>query len=153
MAINVQIVLQETVKNLGKPGSIVKVRPGYARNFLIPRGLAVPASANNVQRIEHEQKLALARAAKLKGEAEAVAQQLANVVVEIAKTVGEEDKLYGSVTSREVADALAQKGYAVDRKKIELPESVRSVGEYECKVRLGSEVTTTFKLRVTAKSN
>src|SRR6187549_167551 len=129
MATHIHVVLTEDLHNVGKSGELVKVRPGYARNFLIPRGLAVGATAENVARIEHEKKVAELRAAKLKKTAEELAQKLANVKVTIQKPVGEGDRLYGSVTSRDVEEALAAQGFTIDRRRIEL-ETIKALGTY-----------------------
>src|SRR6516164_3441234 len=118
MAHHINVVLTEDLSNLGKTGELVRVRPGYARNYLIPRGLAIGATAENVARIEHEKKVAGARAAKAKGEAEQLAQKLNAVKITLERPVGEGDRLYGSVTSRDIEEALAAQGYVVDRRRI-----------------------------------
>ena len=150
MANNIQVVLREDVAKFGKIGELVKVKSGFARNFLLPRGYAVVATEGNIQQIEHARKAAIANAAKLKKSFEAIAQQLSTVTVTLAKQAGDEDKLYGSVTTREIADALKAKGFDVDKKRIELPEA-RALGTYEAKARLAPEVVATFKLEVVKK--
>jgi len=102
MATHLHVVLAEDIPNLGKSGELVKVRPGFARNFLVPRGLAVSATQKNVARIEHEKKVAEVRATKLKGEAQALAEKLASVKLTLHRPVGEGDRLYGSVTTRDI---------------------------------------------------
>jgi len=148
VAANVEVILREDVAKLGKAGDLVRVKPGFARNYLIPRGLAVIATRGNIARTEHDRAGALARAAKMRRSAEQVAEALAAVTVEIAKPVGEGDRLYGSVTSREVAEALQKQGFNIDRKQIELPGTVKELGELEVVARLGSQITATFKLVV-----
>jgi large subunit ribosomal protein L9 len=143
-----QVVLQESLPNLGKSGELVRVRPGYARNYLVPRNLAVYATERNVARLEHEKREALTRAAKLKGEFEALASKLNGVTVRIARNVGAEDRMYGSVTSRDVAEALAAMGHQVDRRKIELPASIKTVGTYDAALRFSHEVKSAFKIEV-----
>jgi len=151
MANYIHVVLTDDLPNVGKSGELVRVRPGYARNFLIPRGLAVGATAENVARIEHEKKVAEQRAAKLKKTAEELAGKLASVKVTIHKPVGEGDRLYGSVTSRDVEEALAAQGYNVDRRRIEL-ETIKALGTYQVPVRLATSVTATIEVTVSAKS-
>ncbi len=150
MASHIQVVLKEDVSNLGKTGELVRVRPGYARNYLLPRQLAAVATEGNIAQIEHERKAALARMAKLKQESEGIAAALSAITIEIARPVGEGDRLYGAVTSRDVADALKQKGYDVDRKKLTLPDAIKQVGEYEVSAKLGASVTAKVKLVVKA---
>src|SRR5512132_1067147 len=112
MATHIHVVLTEDLANSGKSGELVRVRPGYARNYLIPRGLAIGATAENVARIEHEKRVVEVRNAKLKGEAEQLAEKLKTVKITIERPVGEGDRLYGSVTSRDVEEALAAAGFA-----------------------------------------
>lgn len=152
MASHIQVVLREDVNNLGKTGDLVRVRPGYARNYLLPRELASMATEGNIARIEHEKKAALARMAKLKQESEGVAAALSSITIEISRPAGEGDRLYGAVTSRDVAEALKAKGYDVDRKKLTLPDSIKQVGEYEVTAKLGAAVTAKVKLVVKASA-
>jgi large subunit ribosomal protein L9 len=148
MAANIEVILREDVAHLGKAGDVVRVKPGYARNYLIPRALAVSATRGNLDRTEHDRAAVMARVAKLRKTAEQVANALAPVTVTLQKPAGEGDKLYGSVNNREVAEALGKQGFEIDRKKIELPGTIKELGEYEVSVKLGSEVTATFKLVV-----
>src|ERR1700754_3958871 len=117
MATHIHVVLTDDLPNVGNTGELVRVRPGYARNYLVPRGLAIGATAENVARIEHEKKVAAIKSAKAKTEAEQLAQKLGAVKVTIERPVGEGDRLYGAVTSRDVEEALAAQGYAVDRRR------------------------------------
>jgi large subunit ribosomal protein L9 len=148
MASAIQVILNENVDKLGKAGDLVKVKPGYARNYLIPRALAFPATRGNITRIEHERKAIVARAAKTRQDAEAVGARLAAVTIRIAKPVGEADKLYGSVTAKEVTEALAKEGFTIDRKMIELPTTIKELGEFTIAAKLGSGVHASFKLIV-----
>lgn len=150
MATSVQVVLREDVAKLGKIGELVRVKPGYARNFLLPRGLGVVATEGNIQQIEHERKAAIANAAKLKKSFDAIAQQLSTVTITLTKQAGEADKLYGSVTTKEISDALKAKGFDVEKKRVELPE-VRTIGSFEVKAKLAPDVVATFKLEVVKK--
>jgi large subunit ribosomal protein L9 len=151
MANYIHVVLTEDLPNVGKSGELVRVRPGFARNFLVPRGLAVGATAENVSRIEHEKRVAETRATKSKKAAEELAEKLGSVKITITKPVGEGDRLYGSVTSRDVEEALAAQGYTVDRRRIEL-ETIKALGTYQVPIRLATSVTATIAVTVTAKS-
>ena len=148
MAVNIQVVLKDDVEKLGTSGEVVKVKPGYARNYLLPRGLAVVATRGNIVQVEHEKKVAVARAAKFKADAGAIAKTLEGVAVEIAVQVGEGDKLFGSVGVKDIAEALEKKGQKIDRKKILLAEPIKALGEYAVTVKLGYEVTGTVKVTV-----
>src|SRR5215471_2488657 len=123
-----QLILKEDVHNLGKAGELVKVKPGFGRNYLIPQGKAVVATASNVKQIEHEKKLIAAKQAQLSKDAQAMSDRLAAIEVQIERQVGEEDKLFGSVTSRDIAEALKDKGVTVDHKKVHLPEPLKTIG-------------------------
>lgn len=146
----VQIVLKDDVDNLGRSGELVRVKPGYARNYLVPRGLAALATHGNVAQIEHEKKAAVARASKLRAGAEGRAAELSSVTIEITAQAGENEKLFGSVGTRDIAQALAKKGIEIDRKKIVLQEPIKEVGEHEVPIKLGYEVQATIKVVVTA---
>ena len=148
MATAVRVILKEDVEKLGKAGDLVKVKPGYARNYLIPRSLAFAATRGNITRIEHERKTAVARAAKVRKSAESVAAGLAALTIRIKKPVGEGDKLYGSVTAKEVAEALQKEGFPADRKKLELPGPIKELGEFTISTKLEGGVTANFKLVV-----
>ena len=149
MASHVEIVLREDVDKLGTAGDVVRVRAGYARNFLIPRGMAVLATRGNVRRIEHERQVALKQAARRAEQARGLAAALQQVTVTVAHRAGEGGKLYGSVTASEVAEALQQKGFAVDRKQLVMPEeSIRQLGTYEVTARLGQGIEATFQVEV-----
>lgn len=146
----VQVVLRDDVENLGRSGELVRVKPGYARNYLLPRGLAAIATHGNVAQIEHEKKVAIARGAKLRQAAQGRASELSSVTVEIAAQAGDNQKLFGSVGARDIAQALAAKGFEVDRRKVALAEPIKELGEYEVPVKLGYEVQATVKVRVVA---
>ncbi len=150
MAHYINVVLMEDLGNLGKTGELVRVRPGYARNYLIPRGLAIGATAENVARIEHEQKVAAAKAAKAKTEAEQLAQKLSSVKLTLERPVGEGDRLYGSVTSRDIEEALAAQGYAVDRRRINV-DPIKTLGAHHVTIRLGTAINATVEVHVVKK--
>lgn len=145
---HVHVVLREDVQHLGTAGELVRVRAGYARNYLLPRAMVSMATAGNIRQIEEQKRQALARAAKLKLSAQALATQLSGVTVELARQAGEGDRLYGSITSKDVADAIKAKGLDVDKKNLVLPESIKSLGEYTVKVKLGAGIEGQLKLVV-----
>jgi large subunit ribosomal protein L9 len=149
MAHHIHVVLTEDL-NLGKSGELVRVRSGYARNYLVPRGLAIGATKENVARIEHEKKVAESRNAKLKGEAEALAEQLKSVKITITRPVGEGDRLFGSVTSRDVEEALAAAGHVVDRRRITM-EPIKTLGAHQITIRLATSISTTVEVTVAKK--
>ncbi len=135
-----KIILREDVYNLGKSGEIVNVKDGYARNFLLPRNLGMLASAANVAHLEHEKQVIELRQQKLKGAAADEAKKLANVAVNISRKVGEQDKLFGSVTALDIAEALAAAGHKLDRRVIHLVDPIRTVGTFEVELRLHRDV-------------
>ena len=151
MARNVQVVLTEDLPNVGNSGELVRVKPGYARNFLIPRGLAALATKHNVKQIEHEKRTAQKRALKLRGEAEQMAATLAGVTVKVEAQSGEEDKLYGSITSRDVEEALVAQGFEIDRRKLQM-EPIKELGTTEITIKIAAGVDATIKVEVVAKS-
>jgi large subunit ribosomal protein L9 len=146
-----QIILRDDMDNLGKSGEVVNVKAGYARNYLLPRGFAIKATASDVKRVEHEKRVIAARTSKLAKEAQAEADGLSKVSVSIARAVGEEEKLYGSVTSRDIAEALGEQGVKVDSKKIHLEEPIKALGLTEVQVKLGRGVNATIKVWVVKK--
>jgi large subunit ribosomal protein L9 len=150
MATHVHVILRRDVDKLGHAGELVRVKPGFARNYLLPRALAVVATDDNVKHVEHERKVAVAAAAKQKGHAEGLAAKINGLSVEIVAQAGEGDKLFGSVTVRDVAEALHKKGVELDRKHIELPTPIKALGEYDVIAKLGAGVSTTFKVVVKA---
>jgi len=144
----IEVVLQDDVEHLGRCGDVVRVKRGYARNYLLPRGFAAVATRGSVAQIEHHKAIALKRAAKITAEAQARAGELTDVSVEIAAQAGETGKLFGSVGTRDIAVALAAAGHTVDRKKLKLQEPLKALGEYEVAVKLGHEITATVKVVV-----
>lgn len=148
MASHVQVILKQDIDKLGRAGELVRVKPGYARNFLVPRKMAVVATRGGIRQVEHERQDALRQADKLRKLAEGQAAQIHGLTVQIAMQAGEGDKLFGSVTSRDVHDALASHGADVDKKRIVLEEPIKTVGQHSVTVKFGSEVTATFKVNV-----
>lgn len=148
MAAYIQVVLREPLKNLGNSGDLVRVRPGFARNYLVPRQIAVYATEKNISKLEHDKREAIARAAKLRAEADATAAKLSGATVTIRVSAGADNRLYGSVTAKDIAAALAEIGHTVDRRKIALEQPIRTLGTHELTVKLGPETSSTFKVEV-----
>jgi len=143
-----KVLLREDVDDLGARGEIVRVRAGYARNYLLPRNLAVEATTGNVKGIEQERAALLKKEAKERATAEAQSQQMSSLELEFRRKAGEQGALYGSVTSMDLAEALKERGYEIDRHRIHLREPLKRVGEYTVPVRLHREVTIDLKVRV-----
>lgn len=146
-----KILLREDVDDLGARGEIVRVRAGYARNYLLPRNLAVEATTGNVKGIEQERAALLKKEAKERATAEAQSQQMGSLVLEFRRKAGEQGALYGSVTSMDVAEALKERGYEIERHRIHLREPLKRLGEYTVPVRLHREVTMDLQVRVAAE--
>lgn len=147
-----KIILREDVRDLGHSGDMVTVKDGYARNYLLPKKLAVVASNKNVRQLEHEKAVIEARSAKQRATAEEEAKKIGSVQVTIARKVGEQDKLYGSVTALDIAEALAAKGTEIDRRDLNLPEPIKALGSYEVELRLHRDVVAKVKVEVTAEA-
>jgi large subunit ribosomal protein L9 len=143
-----EVILREHVDNLGRRGEIVKVADGYARNYLLPRKLALVATEGNKQQVERERVKFDAREAEERKVAEAMASRLGDIAVEIRRRVGETEVLYGSVTSADIATALAEKGFDIDRRKLNLPEPIKKLGEHEVPLRLHRDVAVPIKVKV-----
>jgi large subunit ribosomal protein L9 len=143
-----EIILRDHVENLGKRGEIVKVADGYARNFLLPRKLALPATDANRKWVERERKIAEARDMQERGAAEAIAARLNALELTISRKTGENDQLYGSVTNGDIAELLAAKGFDVDRRKILLPDPIKALGENTVPVKLHRDVTANVRVTV-----
>ena len=143
-----KLILREDIHNLGKSGELVTVKDGYGRNYLLPRKLAVLANEQNVRSMEHEKAVITARQAKLKGAAEEQAKKLGTIKVTIKRKVGEQDKLYGSVTALDIAEGLARAGHKIDRRHIHLPEPIKTIGTHEVEVRLHHDVQAKISVEV-----
>ena len=144
----IEVILREDVQSLGKAGALVRVKPGYARNFLLPRGLAYEATDGNKQRIAAESRARNAKAVEERGRAQRAAEQLENVAVTIPAKAGEGERLFGSVTAQDIADALERAGHPVDKRKIELAHPIKQLGEHSVAVRLHAEVQTAIRVTV-----
>jgi large subunit ribosomal protein L9 len=151
MATNIKVLLKSNVENLGSGGDVVKVRPGFARNYLLPRGFAVPATAGNLQRVEELRRHAAQQAQEEIGRAKELEMRLGAVSVQIERAAGEEDRMWGSVTSRDIAEAFERVGVEVDRRKIHLKDPIKTFGPAEVPIRLHADVTAALKIEVVKK--
>ena len=143
-----QVLLREDVDNLGGRGEIVKVKAGYARNYLIPRGIAITATKGNVKQVENERSALLKREAKEKSTADMQGEQMKGITLSFERRAGEHGLLFGSVTTMDVAEALKAKGYEIDRRRISLDETIKELGDYTAHVRLHREVTIEIPIEV-----
>ena len=146
-----EVILRELVDNLGRRGDVVKVAPGYARNYLLPQGLALPVTEASRRQIERERAAAEARDAEERAAAQAIAERMAALDISIARRVGENQAMYGSVTSADIAQALAARGFEVEKRKIQLPEAIKALGEYTIPVKIHRDVTADVKIKVVAE--
>ena len=144
------VILNQTVDGLGEEGDVVVVKDGFARNYLFPRGVAKNATKNNIATIQKEIKNRQIREAKTRENLEALTKQLDKLSLKFELKAGEEDRLFGSVTSQMISDSIAEKGYTVDKKEIEIPEPIKHVGKYFVHVKLGSELDAKIKIKVSA---
>lgn len=143
-----KVVLRQDYNQLGKEGDILDVAPGYARNFLIPKNIAYIATKGNLKTLEYERKIKAIKFQKEKRKAEKLAVELEKVSVTIPVQVGEEDKIFGSVTAQMIADQLKEKGYEIDKRKIEMDEQIKTLGIYNVKIRLYQDISATIKVWV-----
>lgn len=146
-----QIILTQDVEHLGKAGELVSVRPGYGRNYLVPRGMAVSATVRNKNRLDHEKSLIERRVAKERAGATEVATKINGMTLQFERNVGEDEKLFGSVTNRDIAEQLKRAGVEVDHRLIELDQAVKALGKYEVPVKLAAGVVATLKFWVVKK--
>jgi len=143
-----EIILREHIDNLGRRGDVVKVAAGYARNYLLPRKLALAVTEANKKQIERERKAGEVKDAQERTEADAYAQRLEALEIEIARRIGENNVMYGSVTSADIATALAVKGFTIDKRKIQLPDAIKAVGDVQVPVKVHRDVTAQVKVKV-----
>ncbi len=144
----VKLILREDVVKLGSAGELVSVKPGYARNFLVPNGKAIFATESNVKMLEHDRRVIADRLAKDLKDLRATSHKLKSMVIEVRRRAGEDGKLFGSVTSQNIAELIAEKGVTLDRRKIQMPDSIKDVGEHAIAIKLHSEVESSVKLIV-----
>ena len=147
-----QVILTQDVANLGKAGELVSVRPGYGRNYLVPRGMAVSATAANVHRLEHDKRVIARRVAKERAGADAQAERINVVTLQFDRQVGEDDKMFGSVTSRDLVEQLKKAGVDIDHRQIVLEQPIKALGKYEVAVKLAAGVVANLKFFVVAKA-
>jgi large subunit ribosomal protein L9 len=147
---NVKVILRESIPSLGEAGEVVSVKPGHAHNFLIPQGKASLATEGNVREIEHQKRVVAERVAREMKELGAVKARLESLLLEVKANVGEEGKLFGSVTAVQVAELIEAQGYAIDRRKVQLAEPIKEVGEHAVPIRLHKDVVANVKVRVSA---
>jgi large subunit ribosomal protein L9 len=147
----IEVILREDIKTLGKAGQMVRVKPGYARNFLLPKGLAYEATEGNKKRIAAETRARSTRDQAEKADAERFAATLSGVAVKLSGKAGEEGKLFGSITSQDIAEALAREGHTVDKRRIELDHPIKALGEHTVSIRLHPEVHAELRVTVVAE--
>ncbi len=147
----VEVILRDDVPSLGKIGQVVRVKPGYARNFLFPRGLAVEANRKNLHVLEHQKRVIAAKADRERKSAEGAAQKLNGLKLTVAARAGEEGRLFGSVTNIDVERLLADKGFQIERRRIELADPIKQLGTYPIIIQVGREVRATVELTVVAE--
>lgn len=147
-----KVILREDVEKLGKAGEVVKVADGFGRNFLLPRRLAVPANVRNLKSLEHDRRVIEARVKKTRKTAESLATRLSSVSLTIPAKAGEEGKLFGAITSRDIAEALGKAGVPVDRKTVLLPDPIKQLGDYKVKIKAGGDLAPEISVSVVAES-
>jgi len=148
----VKVILREDVQGLGEAGDLVGVKVGYARNYLLPQGKALLATESKVKELEHHRRVVTEKAARELSNLKALRDRLESVSLEVSARVGEEGKLFGSITTAHIAELLAEKGYTVDRRKIHLSEPLREVGDHVVPIRLGADLTAEVALKISAES-
>lgn len=146
-----QVILKEDVEKLGAMGQVVEVKRGYARNYLLPKDLAMEATARNLKQLDHKKRIVVDKIKKLQKESQSLADKIAQASVTLYHTAGEEEKLFGSVTSMDIVEALKEKGIEVDKRKIALDEPIKRLGEYKVPVKLPGGVSAELSVTVLAK--
>ncbi len=147
-----KIILREDVEKLGKAGDVIKVADGFGRNYLIPRQLAVPANVRNLKALEHDRRVIEARAKKSRKSAESLASKLSAISITLPAKAGEEGKLFGAITSRDIAEALEKAGVPVDRKNVLLLDPIKQLGDYKVKIKAGTDLHPEISVSVVAES-
>jgi large subunit ribosomal protein L9 len=143
-----KIILKEDIKKIGKMGQIVDVADGYARNYLVPKGFAVEASTKNIRSLEHEKRIIQEKAKKLKDSAQDIASRISSMTLMIKAKAGEEEKLFGSVTTMDIAEALLNEGIEIDKKRISLEEPIKRLGSYSVQIKLHSDVSVPLNIQI-----
>jgi large subunit ribosomal protein L9 len=152
MATPIRVVLQDDIDNVGSSGDVVRVRPGFARNYLIPRGLALPATEGNLGRVEDLKRQAASRANKALGEAQELKKKLEAMSVKLERAVGDENRMYGSVTSKDIEEAFLAQGATLDRRKIDLGEPIKTLGAVKVPIKLHRDVVAQLSVEVVKKA-
>jgi large subunit ribosomal protein L9 len=147
-----EVILKEDVSNLGAMGEVVKVKPGYARNFLMPRGMAVEASRRNIAALEHQKRLVEVKRGRERKAATAVADKIEGMVLEVRARAGEEDRLYGSVTNLDLEKLIQARGFQIDRRRIDLADPIKRLGTYRITVGIAHDVKATITVKVVAEA-
>lgn len=148
-----KVFLKEDVKHVGNMGDVVSVADGYARNYLIPKSLAVEANTKNIKEFEHHKRVIQEKAAKVRESSKSLAEKLSSLTLTISAKAGEEDKLFGSVTSMDVAEALKAEGYDIDRKRISIEEPIKRLGEHSVEVKVLADISATVKVNVVSEAS
>lgn len=146
-----QVILTQNVEHLGKAGELVTVKPGYGRNYLLPKGLAISATNRNVKRLEHERQVISSRVAKEQAEAGTLAQRINGIVLQFERRAGDDDKMFGSVTARNITEQLAVAGVEIDHRRVQLDEPIKALGKYEVDIKLQADTTAKLKFWVVSK--
>jgi large subunit ribosomal protein L9 len=146
-----KVILKEDVHGLGKAGQIINVKDGYARNFLFPKGLALVADEKNMRLLEYQKKKFEEQAKKKRQDAESIAERLTGIQITIKSKAGEDQKLFGSITSKDIAEALQKEGFSIERKQIMISEPIKRLGEYEVEIKLHSNINAKLKINVVAE--
>jgi large subunit ribosomal protein L9 len=146
-----QLILTQDVDNLGDAGELVTVKPGFGRNYLLPQGLALSATKRNVKKLEHDRAMIAQKVAKQRSENESIAKRIGGMTLQFERLVGEGDKMFGSVTARDLSQQLGVAKIEVDSRRIQLPEAIKAVGKYEANVKLGAGVIAVLKFWVVGK--
>lgn len=148
-----EVILKEDVTNLGKMGDVVRVRDGYARNYLLPRGVVLLANKRNLKVFEHQKRIVAAQKERVAKQAQSLAERLAQVALVIPMRSGEEGRLFGSVTNMDIEKALREKGFEVERRRIHLDEPIKTLGEFEVPIRLAADLAPTVKVSVVSETH
>ncbi len=143
-----KVILKDDVKNLGSMGQVVDVADGFARNYLVPRGLAVEANTKNIKSLEHEKKVIQEKAKKIKSQVQDISEKISSMTIVIKAKVGEEGKLFGSVTSMDIAEQMKNEGIEIDKKKISLEEPIKRIGSYSVNIKMHPEIITQVNIQV-----
>lgn len=144
----IEVILRKDIPKLGKAGDIIRVKDGYARNYLIPKGLAIPANQRTIQALESQRKIILAKAERERKKAQSLAEKLQGTTITLYRRVVEEGRLYGSVSAVDIVKALEEKGFNIDKKQVELEDPIKTVGTFEVNIRIAPDISVPIKVEV-----